>query len=107
MGKRIGQPGAVGLSPSIDISAISTNSKSRIFLTTLGATVVVGLKGPAERKVAEEVVSDEEGVTMGFFAVDESFIAASVSNCRPEPDGVNSCCGGHSGRTCRMRFETH
>ena len=47
------------------------------------------MNGPEETRVAEEVVSEVEGVTMGVFVADESLVAASASNCRPESDGVN------------------
>ena len=87
IGNRVGRPGAAGLSPSIEISAISTNSKSKIFFTTLGATVAAGLKGPAERRVEEGVEGD--GAVIGVCTEDESLVAACASKSRPEPDGVN------------------
>ena len=58
MGKRDGWPGACGLFPSMEISAIFTNSRSGIFFHNLGDGVVAGL----------------------------NVVAAAASMSRPDPD---------------------
>lgn len=83
MGKRVGRPSVGGVSPSMEISAISTNSRSRIFLTTLGDRVVAGLNGPVVRR---EVV-EAEVVGMGSVTVAETFVAAAASISSPAPYG--------------------
>ena len=68
MGRCVGWPGVGGVSPSMEISAISTNSRSRIFLTTLGDRVAAGLNGPVVRREAVEA----EVVGMGSVTVAET-----------------------------------
>ena len=41
-----GQPGSLGVTSSVAMSAISTNSKSRIRLTSFVGRAAVGLNGP-------------------------------------------------------------
>ena len=84
MGKRDGRPGACGVSPSMEISAISTNSRSRIFFTTLGDRVAAGLNGPLVR--IEWPVAEDEGI--GRCPDLETVVAAAASISSPDPDGV-------------------
>ncbi len=90
-GGRLGTKGrpAVGSgAASMVTSAISTNSRSRIFFATLGASVAAGLNGPGLLRPMSPLCWS----TVGPSPVAEGADAAAASSSRPvwEPaDGVN------------------
>ena len=74
-----GRPGACGGSSFTEISDISTNSSSRIFLTTFCGRDAAGLNGPL---ASRELVLELEG--SGGEAAD----AAAASMSSPDAEGV-------------------
>ena len=86
IGRRTGngaRPGTADGESSMVSSAISTNSKSRIFLTTFGSSDAAGLKGPGCATGGGAIAA----VGVGPCGVAD---AAAVSRSRPdEPDRLN------------------
>ena len=86
IGRRAGNgawPGTADGESSVVSSAISTNSKSRIFLTTFGGSDAAGLKGPG---------CPTEGGAVAAVGVGPCGVAdaAAASRSRPdEPDRLN------------------
>ena len=78
-------PGSLGVASSVVMSAISTNSKSRIRLTSSLGRAAVGLNGPAV-----EMAEGSVGGGSGLLPVGTSeAAAASSSNPRlPKMEGV-------------------
>ena len=67
----------------IESSDISINSRSRIFLTTLGGSEAAGLNGPATDSDMSWGVSEGVGMLGRVLAV-----AAAASSSSPGADGV-------------------
>ena len=76
------RPGACTDSLLLEISDISVNSKSKIFFTTLGGRVVVGLKGPAVSSELGAHITDSGN--WGGVAAE----AVVVSSSSPDADSV-------------------
>ena len=82
----VGLPGTVGTTSSPTTSAISTNSKSMIFLSTLGAIDEAGLNGPRVWRGWVGFVTSTVGVgTTGLVgaAAPVCAIAAVASRSKP------------------------
>lgn len=80
-----GRPGSLGVTSSVVMSAISTNSKSRIRLTSFVGRAAVGLNGPGV-----EMAEGGVGGGSGSLPVDtlEAAAASSSSPGLPEMEGV-------------------
>ena len=91
MGSRAGaggRPGSLEGASSTVISAISTNSRSKIRLTNLAGRAAVGLKGPGEEMAGVGMV---RGSGCGFPPVEtvEAAAASSSNPLLPAADGEN------------------
>ena len=76
-----GRPGSLGDGSSVVISAISTNSRSRIFLTSFVGKDAVGLNGPG---VEMDRAAEEDGVVGPFGIGGDAAAAAAARISNPE-----------------------
>ena len=89
-----GSEGKSSCHASVVSSAISTNSRSRIFFTTLCGRTAVGLYGPEVDRLASEV----SGEGLAAFGTDVAAAASSSSPFGAVRLGVNVGRGGRVGR---------